>query len=578
MLTISSFRLRPIFLVVIPIFLFILITLLLRRTDESIEYQQIHSLSSQYQVENDDGNDISFSSLERYHSTLNSKHLPLGAGRDSKSTEISSVWPLNLPPKDFTFFPLFPSKGNEINPFTPFTFKNSNDIRKSFIQWNTQSTTKSLSDMNDYLWKQFQVSSLAMEDDLFQIWDKSIRRHVAIFYHEYVVRGGKEEQHLGVPNCNTILLSSENDLDFKYFQETTSSQLEGLTGSQGSLKFLKIPLKADASTFRNTEGHYILLSKTFDRNQISTFSRELYAMQTLTGNHKGIVHAICYEKGKHLRILYPYLGGGDLIPLDSDHISYDLPTKELTLNLDKSFISSAPGRTLLTPDLTFMPSFFRQLILAVYAVHQKDILHLDIKPENFVITSFKSTSKNKMKSNSEGLRMISNNQNHPFYEHQRPFILPANHENLIQHQLTLIDFGLSWQRLKAIEEEKCINTGTPVTMAPEQLLCNMPVGRGTDWWAVGASMWRTRVFWEPTISEKERTKLLNLKDSITGHSSYPMMPFFTKEFYNLIQIMMTPLEADRDHSKNYDGIAKLLKHPYIIDSSTAFSAASSISS
>lgn len=569
MLTISSFRVRPILLVILPITFFILVALITRRNELIFEYhEQYPSHSPLFQ-----SLDENSSSLERRRfSPLNSKHLPLGPGRDSRSNEKSSVWPLSLPPKDGNFFPSFTE---DPNPFTPFTFRNSDDIKRSFMNWQFESKTKDFTSMKEYLWKVFEVSSLTLAGDLFQIWDKSIRRHVAMFYHEYIIRGGTEEQHFGVPNCNTILLSSErngdgdgdsNGSDSKDFSESTSSQLEGLTGSQGSLNFLKIPFKGKPSIFRNTEGNYILLAKTFKLDEVSTFSKELYAMQTLKGSHKGIVHAICYDKGKSLRIVYPYLGGGDLIPLDSDHLSYDLPSRELG-PLAKS---SKMTRTILTPDLTFMPSFFRQLIEAVYNVHKMNILHLDIKPENFVITSFKSTSKNKMKLNSEGLRMISNEHNHPFYEHQRPFILPLDNENLPQHQLTLVDFGLSWKMEDAIKEKKCINTGTPVTMAPEQLNCSGPVGRGTDWWAVGASMWRTRVFWEPTISEKERTTLLGLKDPSTSHAVYPKLPFFTDDFYSLLSLLMTPLEKDRDHSQNDFTISKLLTHPYIDDNSTAF--------
>lgn len=233
-------------------------------------------------------------------------------------------------------------------------------------------------------------------------------------------------------------------------------------------------------------------------------------------HHPNIVHGVCCVEDK-LQIIYPYLGGGDLVPLEDDNLSVR--------------VSGDRGRTgrVLSPDDSFLPRFARQLILAVAHMHAKGIIHFDLKPENFVIAG-----------------------------PDRHFIRPFKSTDVLAYHLVLIDFGLA--EAEASLPDECIKAGTEVTMAPEQVLCNHHAGFGTDWWGVGAALYRVRVFWEPSIDEPTRDKILSSRDPQWGHVSLPMQPFFSPDFSDLLGLMLTPKPADRDFDKHLDN---LLKHPFI---------------
>jgi serine/threonine protein kinase len=131
------------------------------------------------------------------------------------------------------------------------------------------------------------------------------------------------------------------------------------------------------------------------------------------------------------------------------------------------------------------------------------------------------------------------------------------------YQLVLLDFGMS---IPIVEVEKhsenCIQMGTDVTMAPEQFMCNAPTGRGTDWWAFGASVWRIRVFWEPSISQEERDRILNSRCERWGHHDLPTMSFFSPDLQSLLKLLLVPSPEDRDFSASPEAFARLLTHPY----------------
>lgn len=217
-------------------------------------------------------------------------------------------------------------------------------------------------------------------------------------------------------------------------------------------------------------------------------------------------------------VIYPYLEGGDMVLLPTDEIAF----------------ADDAGDGLLSPDDSFMPFFFKNLIDATYAVHRAGLLHLDIKPENFVVAG-----------------------------PDRSFFLPATWESLRNYRLVLLDFGLSTSIEEAATQDKCMDVGTAVTMAPEQVMCNGPAGRGTDWWAVAAAMWRVRVFWEPTLDDRERTRLLNLTCPRWGHHVMPDQPFFSEHFRSLLALMLRPTEQERDFSRSPEAMAALLAHPYL---------------
>lgn len=261
-----------------------------------------------------------------------------------------------------------------------------------------------------------------------------------------------------------------------------------------------------------------LLKKNKEKSK-SNFNRELAALKVL--NHPNIVHGVCYNQSR-LEIVYPFLRGGDLVPLEDDSLGLK--------------IIKAGGRTseILNPDQTFLPRFAKQLILAVAHMHKNDLVHFDLKPENFVVAG-----------------------------PNRQFIRQLGSQALEAYDLVLIDFGLA--EIESRLTDTCHKAGTEVTMAPEQIICNNPAGFGTDWWGVAAGLYRVRVFWEPSIDETERDRIMHLRDPQWGHVIMPRQPFFSREFGDLLELMLKPNPDDRDFDTR---LQELLDHPYIKSATT----------
>lgn len=455
----------------------------------------------------------------------------------------------------------------------PFALRNTNDLHaawKAYLQYRQGNSRGS---MEEYLWDTFGAVTMSVSDKkptgagktppqsmpkvanisskYEQVrFESSIRRHVALLYGDYLIRGGQEARHFGIPVCRTIGLASDGAMSDQQFK---TKELEQLEGSQGSLAFVDIKYAGPdgrplpwISQQGDLGGKLRLVVKDFaahkkrrhhskreggksqtehdehdrkDRrttSEIKIFGKEHYALDAI--HHPGVIQPVCYEKSPHLRIIYPFLAGGDLVTLSSDHLAY----------------TDAMTGKLLNPDNTFLPRFFRQLVEAVHAVHAAGILHLDLKPENLVI-----------------------------HGPNRHFVLPADHPALSAYHLVLLDFGLA-MRLEDARQRDCLHVGTDVTMAPEQVLCNHVGDRGTDWWGLAAAMWRTRVFWEPSIGEDERTRLLNAKCEQWGHPILPEQPWFSAEFRALMQIMLKPTPRERDFSRAPRRLQRLLDHPYLL--------------
>jgi serine/threonine protein kinase len=433
------------------------------------------------------------------------------------------------------------------NIIRPFRMRND-DIKTAYDEFIEHSPPQ---DMATYLWREFRVMMIS-EMDLgkdgkplkpLARFRKSIKRHVALFYGEYLLKGGTERRHLGLPVCRTIGITSDGEYETKSLQK--------LAGSQGTLAFhdleysrdgqlppfgvfndnkLRLMTKYFVVNRKKNKDETVVVGKSpsaleaererVERDERSAqriFGKEHYALSTVW--NRGVVQPVCYEKQPRLRMIYPYFSGGDLVTLGDDQLA---------------FYDPARPKIILNPDDTFLPRFFRQLVEAVYAIHQAGILHFDLKPENFVIRG-----------------------------PNRNFVLPADSKALSQYQLVILDFGLA-MRLTEAEAEDCVKVGTDVTMAPEQVMCNHVAGRGTDWWSVAASMWRTRVFWEPTISDDERDLILKSKCEQWGHHVYPSQPFFSKDFTELLNLMFKPRPKDRDFSKNPVALSKLLDSPYLL--------------
>lgn len=404
-------------------------------------------------------------------------------------------------------------------------------LKREFGKWDQQRTP-----LKDFLWTGYNVIMLPVaklpdeQNVLFQIFRQSIVRHVSIFYGDYRRAGGTEPRHFSIPECSEIGLGRDDN-------ESASKLLDSLAGSQGDIKFKQIAYYEEAKKgqfLAEADGSVLMVTKYFKikekgnngepdkkkekklkEKSRQNYLRELSALKAL--NHPHIVHGICTNEAK-LQIVYPFLKGGDLVPLEEDALGLR--------------VTKAGGRTseVLNPDKTFLPRFTEQLVSAVAHMHQQGFVHFDLKPENLVVAG-----------------------------PDRYFTRPSGSEELSAYHLVLIDFGLS--ELESRLGDDCVKSGTEVTMAPEQVMCNNPVGFPTDWWGVAAALYRVRVFWEPSITEKERSALLHLRDKQWGHVILPPQPFFSPEFTRLQELMLRPNPEDREFD---DDLGKLLKHPYLI--------------
>lgn len=418
--------------------------------------------------------------------------------------------------------------------FIPFSWKNK-EIRDNFQIWadDTQKTGETL---EDYLWKHFRIQAIDRESNSMLIkdaashWEVSVKRHIALFYQRYLQLGGDEKRQFGLPVCYTIGINLFNQ------DEKRTKTLDRLAGSQAFLtkqsfqyaqntpftfksdgvvsiisKHYRHNKNSSVSSSKNSENHDLGPDSEYMEEALRIYGREIYAHSLV--NNVNVIQPVCFERSPEPVLVMPLLMGGDLVPLSSDVIS-------------------------LNPDSSFLPHFAYHLINAIYSVHQQGLIHLDLKPENLVVSG----------------------PDRLFYK------LNATHESFkspMGYRLTLLDFGMSMPLDKVSEEAySCVRYGTDVTMAPEQFMCNAPTGRGTDWWGFGASLWRTRIFWEPTLSDVERDSLLNFKCEQWGHHSLPIQPFFSPELQSLLKMLLVPSPKDRDFSVSPEAFSKLLKHPY----------------
>lgn len=427
----------------------------------------------------------------------------------------------------------------------PFKFKSVEDIERAFIR---------SANVEELLWSKYGVVAVQnmRTNEPRTIFVDSIVRHVALFYGDYVRIGGKEPRHLGIPECSWIGLASTND-------ERRTSELDDLAGSQGTIMMKRLALYIEPSKISqfpfywrlDHKGRVEMIAKYFQskrkksegkkdheaaknngktshyehesnrKKDRSIYKSELRALTNIKSPY--LLHAVC-KREADLEIVYPKLGGGDLVLLDSD-----LP-----------YTDSQSGRYL-TPDETFLPRFARHLVLAVAYMHrQKGLLHLDLKPENLVVSG-----------------------------PDRKFThYTWDSREIRSYDLVLIDYGLSMTEERASEME-CYRSGTTVTMAPEQIMCTGPPSRATDWWGVGAALYRTRVFWEPSLNDKERSKILHLTCPQWGHPIFPPQPFFDPDLTNLFEMLLIADQKARDFDRPLnekdaaDPLEALLSHPYL---------------
>lgn len=421
------------------------------------------------------------------------------------------------------------------------------DMERVFQEFLMAKVEKDIS-MEKFLWDRFRVQAVPPPEDGVMVgplhrFVLSLRRHVALFNGEYLLRGGKATISIPLEACSVLGLGETED-------EEVDERFEDLNGAQGYILIKKIPYPEKTLSFPfvvNAKGEHELLVKYFkvDLNQMGKtkedykltaseaesedskdiltkrlskkiFGRELNALSSI--HHESVIRPVCFAKTPHPKLVLPLMQG-DMIPTDDDHLAF--------YRMDRPV-------HVLTPDETFLPRFFRQLVEAVYAIHLEGFIHLDLKPENMVV-----------------------------HGPDRKFVIPSNHPALDQYRLVLIDFGLArlWQDLP---KGTCVRTGTEAVMAPEQFMCNHDTGRPADWWAVAASMWRIRILWEPTLSHAEREALVESRDKYWGRFSTPAQPFFDPLFQDLLDTMLTPNPKDRNFSESVESMTSLLDHPYLL--------------
>lgn len=421
------------------------------------------------------------------------------------------------------------------------------DMEREFQEFLMAKVEKDIS-MEKFLWDRFRVQAVpplkdgAMVGPLHR-FVLSLRRHVALFNGEYLLRGGKATISIPLEACSVLGLGETED-------EEEDERFEDLNGAQGYILIKKIPYPEKTPSFPfvvNAKGEHEVLVKYFkvDLNRMGKtkedyklttseaesedskdilakrlskkiFGRELNALSSI--HHEGVIRPVCFAKTPHPKLVLPLMQG-DMIPTDDDHLAF--------YRMDR------PAHVL-TPDETFLPRFFRQLVEAVYAIHLEGFIHLDLKPENMLV-----------------------------HGPDRMFVIPSDHPALDQYRLVVIDLGLArlWRDLP---KGTCVRTGTEAVMAPEQFMCNYDTGRPADWWAVGASMWRIRILWEPTLSHAEREALVESRDKYWGRVSTPAQPFFDPLFQDLLDTMLTPDPKDRSFSQSVESINRLLDHPYLL--------------
>lgn len=199
-------------------------------------------------------------------------------------------------------------------------------------------------------------------------------------------------------------------------------------------------------------------------------------------NHPNVLKPLgTYQDFRHMVIFYPWVNNGTL----HDWI------------VRRRMFSESDIQTL-----------FKQMIDAVKYCHMQDVMHQDLKLENFLITS-----KNKIK---------------------------------------LTDFGLSDYESK---KSKMIFCGSPMYMAPE-IMMHESHGFPADLWSLGICLYELvygRLPYE-NVRELDELRISTMK----GVIPFPNKPKITHECMDLIARMLTINIADRIT------LHEILQHPWIL--------------
>jgi hypothetical protein len=361
----------------------------------------------------------------------------------------------------------------------------------------------------DYLQTAFGIdcSSLSYESER-DTFDRCLKRHVALFYGDYVSEHESPiSRPFPIPQCDylgfpfegkrTETSSDDEDMMMASGSQSTVYMKPVMYGGQ-SVSFLVKSFKArepNTTNKRPTKERQENRQKTPRSPRLDDrgpYYREMDAYTHLPSESTYFPHPVCFWDSEQA-ILYPYYGGGDLVPLNTDD---DI--------LDRL-------------DAVIFKKIARQLIEAVHLMHEAGLTHLDLKPENVLIGGRSEQSRS-----------------HFFLDPERE-----------RPTLKIIDFGLCIRNVD-FAGLGCPHVGTRTTMSPEQHLCHRPLSPASDWWGVGATLFRTRVMWDPSLEDgEERDGLLGMRDPYWRHPVMGWVEEFGEEWGELMERLLQVYPKDR---------------------------------
>lgn len=247
-----------------------------------------------------------------------------------------------------------------------------------------------------------------------------------------------------------------------------------------------------------------------------SFQKEINLIKDL--NHPNIIKIIGKEKTtNNIYIILEYANGGNLF----DYLSNTLKTTSYPLSE------------------VHVQKIIRQLICGLEYLHQKNIIHRDIKLENI---------------------LINFNEHSNILEKGRdPIIVSIDHTSLDnEFTIKIADFGFARELQNGcVAQTMC---GTPITMAPD-IFANHQYNSRVDLWSLGAITYELIVGRPPFYSTNSK----QLFQEVTkGKYSFPHQ---LKSSIEAISFINKLLQFNPDNRMSWDDIKK---HPFIVNDVKSF--------